>query len=142
MDSSPPPARTAAPGNPGPSGKLACIMDAPLSQSMDSVNTVATGEDEVSVRKKKKQKKNTVVPSLEGAPQRAAHRVQWPKGWKPPCLTHSFSLFPSLPPSLLSSLPPSLSLSFSFFLFLFYMPSFNDSLSRNHLLCSFLFQLY
>lgn len=47
MDSSPPPARTAAPGNPGPSGKLACIMDAPLSQSMDSVNTVATGEDEV-----------------------------------------------------------------------------------------------
>lgn len=49
VDSSPPPARTAAPGNPGPSGKLACIMDAPLSQSMDSVNTVATGEDEVSV---------------------------------------------------------------------------------------------
>ena len=47
MDSSPPPARTAAPGNPGPSSKLACIMDAPLSQSMDSVNTVATGEDEV-----------------------------------------------------------------------------------------------
>ncbi|TGZ52398.1 hypothetical protein DBV15_10683 [Temnothorax longispinosus] len=49
VDSSPPPARTAAPGNPGPSGKLACIMDAPLSQSMDSVNTVATGEDEVGV---------------------------------------------------------------------------------------------
>lgn len=47
VDSSPPPARNVAPGNPGTSSELACIMDAPLSQSMDSVNTVATGEDEV-----------------------------------------------------------------------------------------------
>lgn len=47
VDSSPPPARNVAPGNPGTSSELACIMEAPLSQSMDSVNTVATGEDEV-----------------------------------------------------------------------------------------------
>lgn len=61
VDSSPPPARIAtssgvvttsssSSGNPGTSADLVCIhgsMDAPLSQSMDSVNTVATGEDEV-----------------------------------------------------------------------------------------------
>ncbi|KAK0093567.1 hypothetical protein PV326_013225, partial [Microctonus aethiopoides] len=48
VDSSPPPARIAATGNPGSSNELSCIMDAPLSQSMDSVNTVAcsNGEDE------------------------------------------------------------------------------------------------
>lgn len=60
VDSSPPPApritvATAAStcgGNPaGSSNDLSCIMDAPLSQSMDSVNTVAcsNGEDEVSL---------------------------------------------------------------------------------------------
>lgn len=48
VDSSPPPARVAAAsGNSGASNELACVMEAPLSQSMDSVNTVATGEDEV-----------------------------------------------------------------------------------------------
>ncbi|KAK0167855.1 hypothetical protein PV327_001710 [Microctonus hyperodae] len=48
VDSSPPPARIATTGNPGSSNELSCIMDAPLSQSMDSVNTVAcsNGEDE------------------------------------------------------------------------------------------------
>lgn len=49
VDSSPPPARIASTtGNPGSSNDIpSCIMDAPLSQSMDSVNTVTNGEDEV-----------------------------------------------------------------------------------------------